>query len=224
MRADQAIGPQAMKLGRLAFPMLIVMSLSTIGLPAVRASDTARNSLRHVTELTVVVEEPDEELKDCGLTERMIQTDTELKLRLADVTVSDSTDSWLYVNVNAIKADSLCVYSASIEFQQPVMLLRRAERMLEPTDDELRALVWRGIGSLSAEDHMRMAFSKAATWDKGTVGVVTENRDPETFIRNSVKDLVDIFVNDLLAARKQRKDWKERLRELADERQKQEGR
>jgi hypothetical protein len=79
-------------------------------------------SLAGITTLCVVIEDLPPGAVRLGLTKDTLQTDVELKLRLAGMRVIASNQEALYVNVNTT-ADSAAV-NASIEVLQPMALVR----------------------------------------------------------------------------------------------------
>src|SRR5688572_21418814 len=87
-----------------------------------------RRSLESVAEFDVLVEALPDELATAGLSEQQIQTDVELRLRLANVVVAPSARSYLYVRVNGLRLRESTSYSVSIEFLQPAMLLSLAQK------------------------------------------------------------------------------------------------
>jgi hypothetical protein len=113
-----------------------------------------------------------EEIPDLSGLEEQIKTDVELKLRLAGIKVDDGQiEPYLYVNVNAIEIERDFVFSISLGLVQEV------------TTDRF----WSGL---------------ATTWDRGTVGFNfgSTRAEVKTSLRESVKDLVDQFLNDYLTA------------------------
>lgn len=136
------------------------------------------DSLRGLKGIYVLIENlpPDIEEKG-GLTKDQIRTDIELKLRLAGIKVIPKEDrfgipGWpfLYVNIDARRnLPGLIIYSVSISLEQQVNLSR---------DPKIRinATTW------SSESH----------GSAGEAGMVS-------WIRNSIKDHVDRFINDYLS-------------------------
>jgi hypothetical protein len=125
----------------------------------------------HVKELSWEVERD-------GLTRAQIQRDVELKLRIAGINIVHRTEEWadprvpgLYINVSTYKTSDMPLYafSISIEFRQVVLL------NTIPPDD---------IGVV------------AITWIDGMVGAVGSKN--VNLIRYSIKELVDVFINDYL--------------------------
>ncbi|MGD0625711.1 MAG: hypothetical protein ABSB32_13445 [Thermodesulfobacteriota bacterium] len=134
-------------------------------------------SLRGLWVMSVLVESLPPDIEGKGLTKEQIQTDVELKLRLAGIKVF-SDEEWvaiprspyLYVNAHVmVKRDiRLAVYNIDIELRQWVILER---------DPKIKII--------------------ATTWDIGYLGSIGSDQIGD--IRNSIKALVDIFINGFLS-------------------------
>lgn len=127
----------------------------------------------------VVVEDLDLDAKEAGLTEEKIRADVELKLRLAGIKVlsveeglATKSKAFLYVDVTTVKEKLHQVYAGSVE----VSLWERVYLARDPN-----------------------TITLAATWDKIGIGLGSSDIARRK-IRESVKDLVDEFINDYLAA------------------------
>jgi hypothetical protein len=110
---------------------MLLMLLVAISSPAVRADDTAlsRATLKGITTVFVVVESLDDDARKIGLTEEAIQTDVELKLRLAGMGVATNGvavpgDTYLYVNVGVLPPVAA---SIQVALEQNVLLQRNGE-------------------------------------------------------------------------------------------------
>lgn len=113
-------------------PQLGVLALVGLLLGNVsEASDTeiTRQSLKGLTTMAVVIEVLSPAAEQIGLTNTDLQTDAELKLRLAGIRVSTedrlltAARPYLYVNVNVgMSPAKLVVYSISITFNQNAQL------------------------------------------------------------------------------------------------------
>lgn len=133
-------------------------------------------SLKGLKGVYVLVESIPSEIIEEKLTKEQIQTDVELKLRLAGIKVVPreerfSTPGWptLYINVNAIlRKEGLVVYNIHIQLEQSVYLKRATKTEITAT-----------------------------TWSNGSIGFVGLGKMRE--IRDSIKDMVDIFINDYLS-------------------------
>jgi hypothetical protein len=140
-----------------------------------RASDdsNSRASLRGVKAFHVLVENitdaPPEVTRDD------FQTDVELRCRQAGIRLEDAPGTYLYVAITLQElkyangqSEGAYAFSVAVEFNQPVLLLR---------DPTIRVI--------------------APTWFKHSTGVV-ELRDLRTFLRRSVSDKVENFLNAFL--------------------------
>ena len=133
-------------------------------------------SLRGIKGVYVQVGSLKPDIEKDGLRIENIQTDVELKLRLAGIKVLTGEERikepgtpFLYVNVSSIKSE-LGIYTFSINIQ-------------------LRQLVF------LARDLDTRIF--ACTWIKGIIGTIGANNVVD--IRDYVKDNVDTFINDYLS-------------------------
>jgi hypothetical protein len=130
-------------------------------------------------ELAVLVEDLHPDIQQDGLEKNTIQTDVELKLRLAGIKVVPIKEvartpggQYLYVNVNSLRMEGLPLYAISVEL-------------------ELQQSVW-----LAREPKTNLPG--ATTWQISRVGGV--GKAAVSSMRDTIKDLVDGFVNDYLAA------------------------
>ena len=141
-------------------------------------------SLRGIKGIYVAIEGLKPGIEEAGVRTENIQTDVELKLRLAGIKVLTEEERleelgkpFLYVNVNCEKSElgfHFYLYSISIELMQKIILVR-----------ELVAL-----------DFERPAYY-ATTWRTRTAGLSGANK--VVAIRDIVKDMVDEFINDYLS-------------------------
>lgn len=161
-----------------ALAALIAFTLA----PPILAQDSvlARESLRGLpAAVFVLIENPPPELESDGLFRAQLQTDVELKLRLAGIKVltreqhlvqDEDGRPYLYLSINSVKRQSgfysLCI---DISLMQDVRLVRNFQ------------LVY-GV----------------STWSKGSVMTVGENRLRQA-VRDDVKDRVDEFINAYLS-------------------------
>lgn len=132
-------------------------------------------TLRGLKGIHVKIEKLRDDAKKAGLTQSILKTDVELKLRKAGIRVLTKDEIYLtpgvphlYVNVRAIKPKTIrgFVYSARVEFAQRVILPRN-----------------------------RSIETEALTWTDSFIGITPDLRD----VREVVGDLVDQFMNDYLA-------------------------
>ena len=137
-------------------------------------SMTDKNSLQGITRLIVVVENIEPEIERDVIERSTIQTDVELKLRMAGVKVINSFDNnslegphYIYVNINILKIDEFqYVYNINVKLIQGVMLIRNDELCL------------------------------ATTWSDTYLGFAGTLKQES--IRDSIKELVDNFIIDYL--------------------------
>ena len=139
--------------------------------------------LAGITAIHVVVEDINRDAERDGLLRSTLQTDVELKLRLAGIHVVterewwDSTDSGtLYLRVGTLKHVESGLYAYDIDLH----LKESARRVRKPT-----------------------IILSAVTWNTpGMIGLVGVKNLSE--VRQSVRDLVDRFINAYLAANPKR--------------------
>ena len=135
-------------------------------------------SLRGLQGVNVLIERLSSDAEQAGLNSTNIQTDVELKLRLAGIKVLSEEESikqrgYPYLYVDAIVGVSknpsgLAYYSVRCALKQAVTLTR---------DDSISTI--------------------ATTWDTSIAGLVGTNKLQN--IRDDIKDLVDEFINDYLS-------------------------
>ena len=88
----------------------------------------ARRSLAGITSLTVLVEELPAAAVNLGLTKEALQTDVELKLRLAGMKIESTAPAMLYVNLNV--GDDGSAANIVVELDQSVVLARNPSIMV----------------------------------------------------------------------------------------------
>jgi hypothetical protein len=148
--------------------------------PSVFASDDkfSRRSLVGLRGIEVVVEDLAPEVERAGLTKAVIQTDAELKLRIAGIRVLSTDQDAIepghpYLYLNAIIATgngSSWGYTTSVGLTQTVLLVRNPEIVVE-----------------------------GETWSVASGGGYAASRDIAERVRNKFKDEVDEFINAYLA-------------------------
>lgn len=152
------------RLSRLVMVLLVAANAAT----AVDAG-FSRASLKGLKGVQVLVEPLQTEVEQGGLNKASIQTDVELKLRQAGITVlTEEGTPYLYIDVNT-SSGSLYAYFVGVKLCQTVRLDR---------DPSIQVLL-------------------ATTWDVGEVGTV--GRVNLRSIRDRIKDLVDMFINAYLS-------------------------
>lgn len=144
-----------------------------------------RDSLKGLPGVTVMVEGFRSAMEDAGFDRLTFQTDVELKLRMAGIKTTEDLDfPLLYLNVNAmhLEQNRRSAFGISLDLFQRVLL--RSQLRSHPKK--------------TFEDAQAMPATFATTWSNGSLGFgsVADARD-------SVRDLVDIFVNDWLAVNPQ---------------------
>ena len=155
--------------------MLVLMASPCI---VFGASKSERESLKGMSGVLVSVDVKKQSLETHGITEAMLKTDVEMKLRVARIKVFDNRNDpdldrtgrpELSIGVVAIKFDPAAVYVFLISLTQDVNLSRGK--------NPVRATTWIRMG----ESH-------------GGVDTAHEG------IRKKIGDVVDAFINDYLAA------------------------
>lgn len=141
-----------------------------------------RESLKTLPGVTVIVESFSREAADAGFDRHTFQTDVELKLRMAGISVLETEDlnpPELYVNVNVLRkgTNQLGAFSVRLALSQEAVLQSQVH-----SD--------RG----NSEDGLATATMFATTWSIGALGF-----GDVAYVRSAVRDLVDEFVNDWLA-------------------------
>jgi hypothetical protein len=150
--------------------LLLAGSAATAG-----DDEFSRRSLKGLAGVYVMVEPLGSEVEQGGLTKTSIQTDAELKLRQAGITVLTQAESHktpgspaLYIHVNGF-GGPLYAFSMIAELYQDVRLDR------DPS-------TW---------------IPGATTWSIDSVGIA--RRDNFRIIRDEIKDMVDQFINAYLS-------------------------
>ncbi|MGO9641717.1 MAG: hypothetical protein ACLP1Y_10475 [Candidatus Acidiferrales bacterium] len=148
---------------------LIVASSLFVQAQVTAPSDTS--TLKGIRTVYVLIEDLPDGAKVLGLSGDAIQTDVELRLRLAGIHVVTQEEGLklpgaphLYVNVNL--TDDARALGIDVQLAQNVLLERNS-----------------------------LFVPSAATWSKGFTG---ENPTAQ-IIRDRIKDLVDMFLNDWLS-------------------------
>lgn len=131
-----------------------------------------RNTLRGIKGFSVVVEDIRPEFEQAGLAKAQIQTDVELKLRLAGIKVLTKEESWeepgtpmLYVCPQVTKSGKNYLYRVDVEFNQMA------------------------LSKIDGRDIY------GVTWSVGGLGLTVNLND----LRQVIKDAVDQFINAYLS-------------------------
>ena len=155
---------------RICSALVIVVALIFMASVVYADSET----LRGLKGINVLVEGLGPETESTGLTEQQIQTDVELKFRMAGIKVltgeerfTELGSPYLYVNLTAMKLRSRSyTYSIYISLNQEALIVRN-----------------------NVKDY------SATTWNRRGMGTANSS----TTIRNHIKDLVDEFINAYLS-------------------------
>lgn len=156
--------------------LFLLLFLVAISVAFAEMPDRAKETLRGLPGVAVVIEPLHANAEQDGLTQRLLQEDVERRLRAAGIRVL-SREEWqhtpgspyLYVNVAALKKNyGLYAYAIEVCLNQLVTLIR---------------------------NHHIHEF--AETWETREVGTVGE--DQLLTIRESVKAHVDAFIRDYFA-------------------------
>jgi hypothetical protein len=154
----------------LMLPVLVTLLLGCGFNLLASDAELNRRTLKGIKSISVLVENLSDAAISDGLSVSQIQTDVELRLRLAGIRVDPTTEPYLYVRANLLKTDlvGLYAYSSEVEFNQPVRVVA--------TD----------------------GFTVGTTWSVGTVGAI-RSPNMSKRIRESVGDFVDEFINAYLS-------------------------
>lgn len=141
-----------------------------------------RSSLKTLPGVRVTVERFRSAAEEAGFDKQVFQTDVELKLRMAGISVLEADDleqPWLYLNVNVLHRETgqRAAFNIDLELMQAVILRSQLSTNLED----------------STERTLGRATVYTPTWTSGVLGAGTV-----ADARNAAKDLVDKFVNDWL--------------------------
>jgi hypothetical protein len=158
----------------------LIMTLWAFGIltPFVQAQGQASDSklsepsLKGLTALRPVVEQLGPKVEGKGLTREQLQTDLELRLRKAGVTVSSGAQALLYANIAIVCNELECAYNIDLEVQQAVRL------------------------SVSPESPAMLA----TTWKTGTTGLLSGRKLQS--IRDLLGAQIDKFLNAYLTAKR----------------------
>jgi hypothetical protein len=163
-------------MSRLLFLRTAIVLLMALTL---RGQDSDAQTLKGIQALRVVIESFGSDVEASGLRQSDIQTDVELKLRLAGIRVL-TQEEWLkesgtpflyvYAHVTLSKQNpGFVIYSIEVGLEQKVVLLR---------DPSMTTI--------------------APTWQSGSMMGIVATSDPR-HIRDKAKDIVDVFLNAYLS-------------------------
>jgi len=157
--------------------IFVIITKDTLAAPLYQ-----RESLQGVDKLAVLVEDIPNDLTEAGLDKYQLEVDTELKLRLAKIAITGTDEPVpflqdLYVQVSGIKMGEVgYAYGVVVSFKQPVVLMSSPGVVCI-------AVTW--------------SSSRIGYFGSRATGTIVEK------IRGVVKDIVDEFINDYLAARQE---------------------
>ena len=170
--------------------MLAILSAHFFSAGSFAELKNDQQSLVEIKALCVFVQGLTEEAKKAGLSGEQIQTDVEQKLKRNGVKIVSQEECLeipgnpvFYVNISANKSKQMPAFFYHID----VGLLQKVTLVREP---EIRIV--------------------AITWNKGAL-VYCHKREFSASVRKTVRHLVDVFINDYLAANpeKQKKTMKD---------------
>ena len=96
-----------------------------IDLFSVPIADDNKDSLKSIDKFKVIIESVDKEASDNGLKTDEVKVKAELLLRTSGITVDDSSNAYIYININPIKVNTYqWAYSVSVDVKQPAYILR----------------------------------------------------------------------------------------------------
>jgi hypothetical protein len=153
-----------------------VVSLMLLAASVSSAQSFQRAGLQGVNAMKVVIEDLLPETADTGLTVEQLRADVELRLRKSGIRVVDESDAaapWLYLQLPAFKNKQFNFYAASVSL-------------------EFRRLGTFGTGK-------EQVSVLASVWSNSML-TVQPSRDFRTTARDIVAQIVDMFINDYLAA------------------------
>ena len=153
--------------------LVLVVALSLLHGIASAEVDQKVESLRGVKKLSVLVEDLNPDLEKDGVTKSQLQTDVEVRLRKAGLTVDGNEGPYLYVRVSAVKYEK----STKIE---PFYVLGFSVFLNQPV-----TVVSNGVSVY------------ASTWEKGSVAIC--GLSGLDCVRRHVAEKVDLFLRDYLS-------------------------
>ena len=158
----------------------LALLFAAVVLPLVGQGDdeTTRNTLAGLKGVHVLVESIKDEVQRDGLRESQIQTDVELKLRQAGITVltheewlSTTAAPYLYVNVQVFKNPAhFYAYSANVELRQRVTLVHSPSTSVLATTWSAQGTIGtvgsQKVGSVRKTCATQLTNSSTRTWPR----------------------------------------------------------
>jgi hypothetical protein len=162
------------------FHTILFFFILCFGFNQVVFAQYSSNGFEGLSEIYIVVEKLNSELKDVGLTEKQIKDDVELKLRRIEIykpstsassdfdeLLKSLSDPYIYINITSLEIDRSSIsYTIRVSLFQNVKLQR---------NDKITAT--------------------ASTWNNGSIGIVSKTR-ASLVIRESLSEHIDEFIND----------------------------
>jgi hypothetical protein len=165
-----------MKLRDVVAPILALMWAAGFAAGTQDDNEFTRKTLVGLRGVFVLVEELKPAVERAGVTRVAIQTDAELKLRLAGIRVLSQEESFrspgapvLYIETNVLTGREPWVYNVEVELQQTATL------------------------------SLNNVVTSATTWGAG-MGTGSVGSNDISVMRDRIKDQVDMFINAYLSA------------------------
>jgi len=183
--------------------MVICLALLILNSPVFSFNDTkeARETLRDVTSVYVVMAGITPELERNGMSARQLKTDVKSKLRKAGINVittrgeresAESFPARLYVRINALKSDML-KSGFDIDYYALNISVELIQRCLPLTHESLSRVSGENIDPSYISSHSALA----CTWSTNNIYLAGEERI--IAIRDCVQELVDHFIDAYLS-------------------------
>jgi len=158
---------------------LFASALVLLLVASVNAQNPDREALRGIAGMKVTIEALNKDAEEAGVNIEQLKSDVELRLRKATVRVLDDDASalspFLYVNVHVLKSSALTnLYAIAVEVH------------------------FERVGTFEAFTGPSRQFM-VTVWDRSMLGIVGRQYLASA-VREDVEDVVDLFLNDYLAA------------------------
>jgi hypothetical protein len=152
----------------------LVIILVCVVVPFCCYSQNDYKQLEGIDTLRIIVEFLPSDFSNLGLSESLIRTDLELKLRLAKIPITyglNSTHIYLQVSGHKLENPNIIasIYDITFRVKEEATLSRNKK------------------------------FAFAEIWENGYIGI-SPNNELSTNVRNRIKDIMDMFLNDYLKA------------------------
>lgn len=166
-----------------AIPLAAACLLAITSRTAAQDVDVEAEWLRGLDGLYVIVQEPNDQEQEGGLTREALQTYLEMRLRQARIPVLSETEweeserkPYLYLNIRALPVSGGWTYSIGLEVKQLACI----------------------EGVMETEKEGRLALcSLLTTWDAGALYTTPDNLADS--VRRNLVEPMDQLVNDYLA-------------------------